>query len=58
LVHTSKCIKFFLTQNLLQKTQGLTFLSWNLYDVKFQNFEHAVLFVDPKIVTGNAVRFV
>jgi hypothetical protein len=52
-----KCIKFVLHQNLLNNTQGLTFLSRNLYgrypqDVKFQNSEWFSVFLDPNIVRG------
>jgi hypothetical protein len=45
-----KCIKFVLQRFFLNKTQGLTFLSRNLYgwveypsDINFQNSEFAVL---------------
>jgi hypothetical protein len=50
------CIKFVLQQNLLNKTQGLAFLGWNLYErypmvVNLQNSKYAVLFLDSKIVS-------
>jgi hypothetical protein len=49
-----------LQRNLLNKTQGSTFLSRNLYggyhrDVKFQNLEHVVLFLDPNYWTKEAI---
>jgi hypothetical protein len=52
-----------LQRNLLKNTQGLSFLSRNSYrryrwDVKYQNSEYLFLFLDPKIVTKSAVRFV
>jgi hypothetical protein len=48
-----KCRQICSTGNLLNKTQGLTFLSWNLYerypkDSKFQNSEYEVHQVGPK----------
>jgi hypothetical protein len=49
-IDSGKCIKFVLKRFFLNKTQGFTFLSRNMYgwvgypsDIKFQNFEFAVL---------------
>jgi hypothetical protein len=59
---TKSAIRFVLRWNLLKKTQGLTFLSRNLYgryskDVKFQNCMHLFWFLDPKIV-NDCITFV
>jgi hypothetical protein len=60
---TKSAIRCILGWNLLNKTQGLTFLSRNLYgryheDVKFQNCVYLFWFLDPKIVTKNGITFV
>jgi hypothetical protein len=58
-----RCIKIVLQRNLLKKTHVLSFFSRNLYrryrwDVKNQNLECLFLFLDPKIVTKSAVKFI
>jgi hypothetical protein len=60
---TKSVIRFVLRGNLLNKIQVLTFLRWNWYgryplDVKFQNSEYFLWFLDPNIVIKKAIRFV
>jgi hypothetical protein len=60
---TKSAIRCILEWNLLNKTQGLTLLSRNLYrrypkDVKFQNSVYLFWFLDPKIVPKNFNTFV
>jgi hypothetical protein len=63
IIITTSAIRFVLRGNLLNKTQGLTYLSRNLYgryskDVKFQNCMHLFWFLDPEIAAKNGITFV
>jgi hypothetical protein len=60
---TKSTIRFVLRWNFLNKTQGLTLLSRNLYgrypkDVKFQKSEYFCWFLDLNMVNKSAVGFV